>query len=174
MSSENWTNLEAILSACPSHYSHCSSETCHIKLKHGLEVAMTIWWVPLLWHSVNPPFWKILAKPSKQGKSGWRSGHQSRLPPLLQMLYVDWVSVDLNLTSRVSSGHFGFLPPQKLTYKNRTPFKLALLNWTFLYKYWPLILLEYFWTIISTGSPINCATNSNSLSFFLNKFVLLD
>ena len=22
------------------------------------------------------------------GKSGWRSGHQSRLPPLLQMLYV--------------------------------------------------------------------------------------
>ena len=28
------------------------------------------------------------------------------------MLYVDWVSVDLNLTSRVSSGHSGFLPPQ--------------------------------------------------------------
>ena len=24
-----------------------------------------------------------------RGKSGWRSGHQSRLPPLLQMLYVD-------------------------------------------------------------------------------------
>ena len=23
------------------------------------------------------------------GKPGWRSGHQSRLPPLLQMLYVD-------------------------------------------------------------------------------------
>ena len=46
------------------------------------------------------------------GKSGWRSEHQSRLPPLLQMLYVDWVSVDLNLTSRVSSGHSGFLPPQ--------------------------------------------------------------
>ena len=23
------------------------------------------------------------------GKSGWRSGHQSRLPPLLQMLYLD-------------------------------------------------------------------------------------
>ena len=34
-----------------------------------------------------------------------------------------------------------FLPPQKLTLKNRTPFKLALLNWTFLYKYWPLLLL---------------------------------
>ena len=48
------------------------------------------------------------------GKSSWRSGHQSRLPPLLKMLYVDWVSVDLNLTSRVSSGHSGFLPPQNL------------------------------------------------------------
>ena len=47
------------------------------------------------------------------GKSGWRSGHQSRLPPiLLQMLYVDWVSVDLNLTSRVFSGYSGLLPPQ--------------------------------------------------------------
>ena len=46
------------------------------------------------------------------GKSGWRSGHQSRLPPLLRMLYVDWVSVDLNLTSRVFSGHSGFLPHQ--------------------------------------------------------------
>ena len=23
------------------------------------------------------------------GKPGWRSGHQSHLPPLLQMLYVD-------------------------------------------------------------------------------------
>ena len=78
------------------------------------------------------------------GKSGWRSVHKSRLPPLLQMLYVDWVSVDLNLTSRVSSGHSGFLPPQKLTHKNRTPFKLALLNWTFLYKYWPLFII-YFW-----------------------------
>ena len=74
------------------------------------------------------------------GKSGWSSGLQSRLPPLLQMLYVDWVSVDLNLTSRVFSGHSAFLPPQKLTHKNRTPFKLALLNWTFLYKYWPLLL----------------------------------
>ena len=30
-----------------------------------------------------------------------------RLPPLLQMLYVD-----LNLTSRVSSRHSGFIPPQ--------------------------------------------------------------
>ena len=30
------------------------------------------------------------------------------------MLYVDRVSVDLSLTSRVSSGHSGFLPPQKL------------------------------------------------------------
>ena len=28
------------------------------------------------------------------------------------MLCVDRVSVDLNLTSRVSSGHSGFLPPQ--------------------------------------------------------------
>ena len=53
----------------------------------------------------------------------WMPGHftyqgeksQSLLPPLLQMLYVDWVSVDLNLTSRVSSGHSGFLPHQKLT-----------------------------------------------------------
>ena len=26
------------------------------------------------------------------GKSGWRSGHESRLPPLLQILYVNWVS----------------------------------------------------------------------------------
>ena len=42
ISSENWTNLEAILHACPSHYSHCSSETCHIKPKHGVEVDMTI------------------------------------------------------------------------------------------------------------------------------------
>jgi len=42
--------------------------------------------------------------------------HQSRLPPLLKMLYVDWVSVDLNLTSRVFSGHSSFLPPQ-----NRLP-----------------------------------------------------
>ena len=46
------------------------------------------------------------------GKSGWRCEHLSRLPPLLQMSYVDWVSVDLNLTSRVSSGHSGFLPHQ--------------------------------------------------------------
>ena len=46
------------------------------------------------------------------GKSGWRCEHLSRLPPLLQMLYVDWVSVDLNLTSRVSSGHSSFLPHQ--------------------------------------------------------------
>jgi len=38
--------------------------------------------------------------------------NQSRLPPLLKMLYVDWVSVDLNLTSRVFSGHSSFLPPQ--------------------------------------------------------------
>ena len=54
------------------------------------------------------------------------------------MFYVDWVSVDLNLTSRVSSGHSGFLPPKNwhTQKKNRTPFKLALLNWTFLYKYW--------------------------------------
>ena len=46
------------------------------------------------------------------GKSGWRCEHLSCLPPLLQMLHVDWVSVDLNLTSRVSSGHSGFLPLQ--------------------------------------------------------------
>ena len=58
------------------------------------------------------------------------------------MLYVDWVSVDLNLTSRVFSGHSGFLPPQKATpSKNRTPFKLASLNWTFLYKYWNIIII---------------------------------
>ena len=36
--------------------------------------------------------------------------HQSRLPPLPQMMSVDWVSVDLNLTLRVFSGHSGFLP----------------------------------------------------------------
>ena len=41
--------------------------------------------------------------------------NQSLLPPLLQMLYVDWVSADLNLTLRGSSGHSGFLPHQKLT-----------------------------------------------------------
>ena len=29
-----------------------------------------------------------------------------------KMYYVDRVSVDLNLTPRVSSGHSGFLPPQ--------------------------------------------------------------
>ena len=46
------------------------------------------------------------------GKSGWRSGHQSRLPPLLQCCMWIEFSVDLNLTSRVSSGHSGFLPPQ--------------------------------------------------------------
>ena len=50
------------------------------------------------------------------GKSGWCSKHQSRLQPLRQMLYVDWVSVDLNLTLRVFSGHSGFLPSQ-----NRLP-----------------------------------------------------
>ena len=54
------------------------------------------------------------------GKSGWRNGHQSRLLLLLQMLYVDWVSVNLNLTSRVSSGYSGFLPYQNwlLLYSN--------------------------------------------------------
>jgi len=71
------------------------------------------------------------------GKSGWYSKHQSRLSPLLQMLYVDWVSVDLNLTSRVPSRHSSFLPPQKsIPSYIRAPFKLAQLNWTFLYKYW--------------------------------------
>ena len=54
-SSENWTNLEAILKPCPSHYSHCSFETCHIKLKHCVEVDKAIWWVPSLWHSATPP-----------------------------------------------------------------------------------------------------------------------
>ena len=54
------------------------------------------------------------------GKWGWCSGHQLCCPPLLQMLYVDWVSVILNLTARVSSGHSGFLPPQNwlLVYSN--------------------------------------------------------
>ena len=32
-----------------------TSETCHIKPKHGVEVDMTIWWVPSLWHNVIPP-----------------------------------------------------------------------------------------------------------------------
>ena len=36
---------------------------------------------------------------TEEQKSGWRSGHPSRLPPLLQMLYVGCVSVDLNPTS---------------------------------------------------------------------------
>ena len=45
------------------------------------------------------------------GKSGWRSEHQPRLPAPLQILYVDWVSVDLKMTLRVFSGHSGFLPP---------------------------------------------------------------
>ena len=44
----------------------------------------------------------------KYGKSGWRSGHQWRLPPVPQMLHVGWVSVDLNLTARVFSGHSSF------------------------------------------------------------------
>ena len=46
------------------------------------------------------------------GKSGCRSGHQSRLPPLLQCCMWIEFSVDLNLTSTVSSGHSCFLPPQ--------------------------------------------------------------
>ena len=32
-----------------------TSETCHIKPKHDVEVDMTIWWIPSLWHSVTPP-----------------------------------------------------------------------------------------------------------------------
>ena len=52
------------------------------------------------------------------GKSGWRSGHQSRFTPIQQMtlLYAGWVAADLNLTLRVFSGHTSFLPPQ-----NRLP-----------------------------------------------------
>ena len=57
-----------------------------------------------------------LAKMYQAGKSGWRSEYQSSPPPLLEILYVDWVSVDFNPTSRVFSGHSGFLPPQ-----NRLP-----------------------------------------------------
>ena len=73
-------------------------------------------------------------------ESGWRIEHQSRLPPLLQMLYVDWVSVDLNLTSRVSSGHSGFLPPQNwLLIPIRSdagpPWKPPSSEWSFLGKY---------------------------------------
>ena len=60
----------------------------------------------------KPQKFAYLTMKNSIGKSSWRSGHQSHLPPLLKMLYVDWVSVDLNLTSRVSSGHSGFLPPQ--------------------------------------------------------------
>ena len=105
------------------------------------------------------------------GKSGWRSGHQSRLLPLLQMLYVDWVSVDLNLTSKVSSGHTGFLPPQKLTHKNRTPFKLALLNWTFLYKYWPLMATKTSTSFVRERSG---TLFSPSSSLARNLFLLIE
>ena len=49
-------------------------------------------------------------------ESGWRSAHESRLPPLLQMLYVGWVSVHLNQTSSVFSGRSGFFPHQKPTH----------------------------------------------------------
>ena len=33
------------------------------------------------------------------GESGWCSGHQPCFLSLVQMLYVGWISVDLNLTS---------------------------------------------------------------------------
>ena len=59
-----------------------------------------------------PARWWYAMMISLFGKSGWRSGHQSRLPPVLQMLYVGWVSVDLKLTSWFFPGHSGFLPPQ--------------------------------------------------------------
>ena len=73
----------------------------------------------------SPPNY-VIRSPGRDGngKSGWRNGHQSYLPPLLQMLYVGWVSVDLNLTSRVLSGLSGFLPPQ-----NRLPFEGYALAW---------------------------------------------
>ena len=59
-------------------------------------------------------------------KPRWLSGYQSRFPPLLQMLYVGWVSVDPNLTSRIFSGHSSFLPPQ-----NRLLFGGYVLVWEF-------------------------------------------
>ena len=66
-------------------------------------------------------------------KSGWRSKHKSRLPPLLQMLYVDWVSVDLNLTSRVFYVHYGFLSPQNrlLVYSIWLSLSVSLAIWEY-------------------------------------------
>ena len=62
---------------------------------------------------INIQLLALKEKPDR--KSGWCSERQSRLPPLLQMLYVDWVSVDLTLTLRVFSGFLRFPPPSKST-----------------------------------------------------------
>ena len=55
-------------------------------------------------HETDSFSYKLL----KEAESAWWS--ESCLPPLLLMFYQGWVSVDLNLTSRVSSRHSGFLP----------------------------------------------------------------
>ena len=47
--------------------------------------------------------------------------HLSRLPPLLQMLYLRCVSVDLNLILKVFSGHYDFLPNQNRLMRSWQP-----------------------------------------------------
>ena len=71
-------------------------------------------------------------------------------------LYVDWVSVDLNLTSRISSGHSGFLPPQKkltpslFQFKRmqdlpENHFRVSGASWVKYYYYILLLLLYYYY-----------------------------
>ena len=52
MSSENWTTLEAVSLVLPTTL---TAHPKHVKPKQGVEVDMTIWWVPSLWHSVTLP-----------------------------------------------------------------------------------------------------------------------
>ena len=58
------------------------------------------------------------------------------------MLYVGWVSVDLNLTSRVLSGLSGFLAPQ-----NRLPFGGYALAWEFGFPYYRPVNQIYFFFV---------------------------
>ena len=61
-----------------------TSKTCHknIKLKHGMEINMTIWRVPSLWQSATPPLKNSGYAPVKHWK--WRkwiyASNNNRLP----------------------------------------------------------------------------------------------
>ena len=84
-------------------------------------------WISLTsWLKRLPPQWGITVKIRSECVLCWsynvkfwevRLAQWTSITPSTSstMLYVDWVSVDPNLTSRVFSGHSGFLPPQKLT-----------------------------------------------------------